>query len=415
MTHDLEFHKSIATAPCNTLKLHPIRCGLLIYDANLELRSSGLSLERSTGQICIMAHLYVATRLIAPDSPKWPDMEFLIEQQDETRLFFGGRPKTLEECVRKVYLMMGRSAADRWRIGRVKKKGVNSEKTSKKRNKDGRWLDETSILTPIFKPRSYGWSTTNASVDDQVKLLSNTLRSPTEIARLAKKLNKPVGQVKLELEERRWRPYFEETQNNENGSTALLRDLSMWLEGDAVDLYWSWQAIQNQCGKVWQKFVSSLSAEPEWDHDWNRHPRMGVHILEVAAADEHEKGGITKDDPEFAASLRHCLDAITAIISEVQQEPATILGIFSVQQDTKGSYIYGGDVCLNRLLKEDTNFVNYLRGSDGRKVISMYMPWAGETFFKTRIYRLLELYIEDAEAEIQRLTRKNMRIWIESE
>jgi hypothetical protein len=156
MTHDLEFHKSIATDPCNTLKLNSIRCGQLVYDANLELRSSGLSLERSTRQICMMAHLYVATRLIAPDSPKWPDMEFLIEQQDETRLFFGGRPKTLEECVRKVYLMMGRSAADRWRIRRVKKKGVNSEKTSKSRNKDGRWLDETSILTPIFKPWSYG-------------------------------------------------------------------------------------------------------------------------------------------------------------------------------------------------------------------------------------------------------------------
>jgi hypothetical protein len=45
---------------------------------------------------------------------------------------------------------------------------------------------------------------------------------------------------------------------------------------------------------------------------------MGVHILEVAAAHEHEKGGITKDDPEFAASLRHCLDAITATISKAQ-------------------------------------------------------------------------------------------------
>jgi hypothetical protein len=166
MTHDLEFHKAVASDSCDTLKPNPIRCGLLVYDAYLELRSSGLRFERSTGQTCMMAHLYVATRLLAPDSPKWPDMDFLIAQQDVTRLFFGGLPKTFEECVRKVYLMMGRSQAEIARAYRAKKKGNKSDKTMFVRNKDGRWMEETSILTPIFKPRSYGWSTTNASVDD---------------------------------------------------------------------------------------------------------------------------------------------------------------------------------------------------------------------------------------------------------
>jgi hypothetical protein len=127
----------------------------------------------------------------------------------------------------------------------------------------------------------------------------------------------------------------------------------------------------------------------------------------------------TPDDPEEesgeAAQPEEPLESLPPVRSvEIQQDESEIDPefFFAIQSFIM---IYGGAVCLNRLLKEDANFVNYLRGSEGRNVIIMYMPWAGETFFKTRIYRLLELYIEDAEAEIRRLTRENMRIWIESE
>lgn len=92
MATDLTYTKAVADDPCETLKPNPIRCGLLMYDAYLQLNTSGYQLERALGQICMMTHLYVATKLLHPDCPVWPDMEYLIHQQDETRLFFGGAP-----------------------------------------------------------------------------------------------------------------------------------------------------------------------------------------------------------------------------------------------------------------------------------------------------------------------------------
>jgi hypothetical protein len=164
MAEDLAFTKAVADDPCDTLKPNPIRCGLLMYDAYLQVNSSGLQLERCLGQICMMAHVYAATRLIAPDSPVWPDMEYLIYQQGETRLFFGGMPKTFNESHRKAHLMVGRSAADTAREARGKTKGSKPVKDIRKL-RDGRWLQESSILAPTFMERSFGWATTNASVD----------------------------------------------------------------------------------------------------------------------------------------------------------------------------------------------------------------------------------------------------------
>jgi len=84
----------------------------------------------------MMTHLYVATKLLHPECPVWPNMEYLSHQQDETRLFFGGAPQTLGESLRKVYLMVGRTASDAAREARGKK----SSKTLKEMRKlrDGR-------------------------------------------------------------------------------------------------------------------------------------------------------------------------------------------------------------------------------------------------------------------------------------
>ncbi|KAF1940621.1 hypothetical protein EJ02DRAFT_226837 [Clathrospora elynae] len=107
MTKNPEVTKAVTEDDCNTLKPNPIRCGFLNYDAYLELYNSGLEFERATGRVCMMVHLNFTTRLLAHSA---------------TRLLFGGLPKTFDECVRKVYLMRGRSAADMARDARKKTK-----------------------------------------------------------------------------------------------------------------------------------------------------------------------------------------------------------------------------------------------------------------------------------------------------
>ncbi|KAH6875135.1 hypothetical protein BKA58DRAFT_379279 [Alternaria rosae] len=51
-----------------------------MYDAYLQLNTLVYQLERALGQICMMTHLYVATKLSHPNFPVWPDMEYLIHQ-----------------------------------------------------------------------------------------------------------------------------------------------------------------------------------------------------------------------------------------------------------------------------------------------------------------------------------------------
>ncbi|KAL1797167.1 hypothetical protein ACET3X_003773 [Alternaria dauci] len=112
MTQDLAYVKGAMNERCKRLKLDPIRCGLLMYRTYLEVNNTNSRLEGALGHIAMMVHMYAATRLIAPESPVWPDMEYFIYQQGPTRVFFGGWPKTLDECYRKATLTIGRSHAD---------------------------------------------------------------------------------------------------------------------------------------------------------------------------------------------------------------------------------------------------------------------------------------------------------------
>jgi hypothetical protein len=184
-----------------------------------------------------MAHLYTATKLLYPTAPKWPDMELLMYLQNPERLFFGGVPTTLDECYREVDMMAGKSALHSARNPRQDGKKVQKQGSHKRtKTKHGRWIAETSAVAPIFTERTT-WSVTDEGVDTQVKLLFNKLRSPTELVHLARKLRMSSEVLEENLRDRWWRPYIEEQMNNENGPTALLRDLSMWLEGDEVDLH----------------------------------------------------------------------------------------------------------------------------------------------------------------------------------
>ncbi|KAI4915341.1 hypothetical protein J4E85_010466 [Alternaria conjuncta] len=410
MATDLTYTKAVADDPCETLKPNPIRCGLLMYDAYLQLNTSGYQLERALGQICMMTHLYVATKLLHPESPVWPDMEYLIHQQDEARLFFGGAPQTLGESLRKVYLMVGRTASDAAREPRGKKTSKTLKEMRKLR--DGRWLQEPSILAPIFLERSFGWATTDAAVDDKVRQLNNTLRSETELVRLAKKFNRERDMVWWTLASQRWRPYIEEHSANDNGPTALLRDLIYWLEGDAMDLYFSWQALQDQCAKVWHHLERSLFTDASWDSKWSQDPRMGIFILEGAAADEEHWGCIAKDDKAFASPLRKAHDAIQKVIFEVQQEPQTALGIFDRDPRTSADITTrGGDVCLARLAKENKDFTLSIGSGTHYDPLDLYKNWPPEKFLFSHVAQCILNFGRDIKEAEEKKEAEGKRVY----
>jgi len=348
----------------------------------------------------MMAHLYAATKLLDPTSPRWPDMEFLIYSQGADRLFFGGTPKTLDESHRKSRLMVGQSA----RAGKQVKLT------------DGRWIQDTSVVAPIFTKRTT-WATTDESVDTEVNHLNNKLRSPADLALLARKLGMSTESLEYELQARRWRPYIEEQMNNENGPTALLRDLSTWLDGEAVDLHLSWQALHDQCAQVWKRLVRSLLDDPDWDNRLSITPGLGVHILENAANAEKEWGSIAADDSNFAAPLRKTLEAIQATIFEERVDEATALGIFAVDHKAKESTVRGGDVCITRLMTEAKDFWRILCSSShkSKNLFLFYENWDPAAIAGTRVlYKINEL-TEALEDKARREWRHKGGFWVEKE
>ncbi|KAF2829510.1 hypothetical protein CC86DRAFT_437299 [Ophiobolus disseminans] len=291
---------------CDIMKEKPIRCGLLRYDAYLQIRDSMLYLEQRTGQICMMAHLYMATKLLHPESP------------DSDRIFFGGSPKTLDKCHRKAHLMVGKSAQHSAINPRQKGKKQGIDKHMK--HTGGRWIQETSIIAPVFIERTT-WAVTDEDVDNQVKL-----RSPNEQDRLARKLGMKPETLAYNLHAGRWRPYLEEQMNNENGPTALLRDLSMWLDGDA-------------CGEVWNRL--SLN------------PGLGKTL-----------GKTNADDPTFAAPLQ-----------KIQPNEAVDLSIFAVGDERNYWNTRGGGLCLTRLADLFKHFAHIMTTSLDCNIATTYKQW----------------------------------------
>jgi hypothetical protein len=81
------------------LKHHPIRCGLLKYEVEMQLQWNALEIEKLGADVLYLGWLYVVgSRILYPDAPKWPDMEYVVHGQGE-RLFFGESPNTLQEAV----------------------------------------------------------------------------------------------------------------------------------------------------------------------------------------------------------------------------------------------------------------------------------------------------------------------------
>jgi hypothetical protein len=69
---------------------NPIRCGLMkhhLYSRLLELRFQGS--QEQVQQMTWLAHLYVAEKLLEPQEPRWPDMEFVLQRQGLVYLFRG--------------------------------------------------------------------------------------------------------------------------------------------------------------------------------------------------------------------------------------------------------------------------------------------------------------------------------------
>ncbi|OAL30062.1 hypothetical protein AYO20_08966 [Fonsecaea nubica] len=91
------------------MKDFPVTCGTMKTELHLEWHTLGLVLVNSTLQVPMLCHLYNALRIVAPQSPVWPDMELVIRNQSPEKIFVGGRPETLGQARNRLLLSIGMS------------------------------------------------------------------------------------------------------------------------------------------------------------------------------------------------------------------------------------------------------------------------------------------------------------------
>jgi hypothetical protein len=168
--------------PFNLLESNPTLCGMIRYYCFLELQRFGSDWANITRSIWSAAHLYSALSVkgidltktrrgprmsrkeaaeaklarddaeevvgasLIPNFPVWTDVDLVMSHHGEERILVGGKPKTLEEAMKKWFLAQGFSAS-------TFAKGRRETTSLKQSPKGTRHLRSGSTIAEIFLRR----------------------------------------------------------------------------------------------------------------------------------------------------------------------------------------------------------------------------------------------------------------------
>ena len=173
-----------STDPFRLLEANPVLCGMIRYYCFLEAQRFGADWANITRSIWSATHLYSALsvkdtdltktrkgpRMSRKDAaeaklarngvqeptstsllaafPEWEDIDIVISHQGEEKMLVGGKPKTLEEAMKKWYLAQGYSAS-------AFAKGRRENAPLKQSSKSMRHLRSGSTIAQIFYRRCH--------------------------------------------------------------------------------------------------------------------------------------------------------------------------------------------------------------------------------------------------------------------
>ena len=153
------------------LKWHPLLMGMVAFNINLRVQELGRTLVNVWGSVIYPAYLYNAIQQEGVVDLHWPDMDKILEFHGEDKLFFGGKPRTLQDSITKVALATGMSAQAMAAAKNGRK--VDWEKFKSSRGQRG--LEESTVIADLFRDRH----TRYGAVDFTV---ANVERVPNEFA-----------------------------------------------------------------------------------------------------------------------------------------------------------------------------------------------------------------------------------------
>lgn len=93
------------------LRMSPTLCGMWKYCFHIQLQWKGITLVNDTGLVTA-AHLYNALQQngylgMGEDKLIWDDMEYLLDLHRAEDTFMGTRPKSIEDCTKRLALVQG--------------------------------------------------------------------------------------------------------------------------------------------------------------------------------------------------------------------------------------------------------------------------------------------------------------------
>jgi len=293
-------------------------------------------------------------------------MEYVLYPQDPNHVFYGGKPKSLDEAYRKLNLAYGNKLP--LANGRGKSEAKNTN----------RMFQKTSILSPVLEDRMTGWSDhTNESVDELAGNLNALLCDKAKQGKLARQLGASPDWVESEIDTRRIVRLFEDVPAE--GSPVLLRDLSLFIEGEMQNVYFDWISMYMICGNIWKDILLELAGDPILEPlMYDPHPGIGLHVLKLAAEYEDRRGKIDLDDPEFAPQLRK----VWACIQEAIRKPSK----HEYNEPHKGRKVWVGDECLAQQFSRNHLTVAWqLIASNTCQLFGFYENWESEDMHKSAV------------------------------
>ncbi|KAF2105763.1 hypothetical protein BDV96DRAFT_655337 [Lophiotrema nucula] len=324
------------------MKMSPWRCGLLKYELELQLHHAATGIEYLTADIMMLCWLYVVgSRILYPDAPRWPDMEFMLQRQDPDHLFHGGLPKTLAEAGKKLDLARGESALNHASNRRNNKVAVNQ--------KNFRRFKDPSVLARPFIDRIGHEPESTADAHKWASRLASLMCDPSSQKTLDRQENLPIGTYDTSA--------FLKSLELQRKPKPLLTELRYWLLADSIDEQFNWWSMSQTCIRLWNKIIPALKEDPllRDHHSCFKRPDLTViRVIESAFMTEQ----LNLPSPTFMK--------VWTIIQDFFIEP---------RADANGDKYWGGDTELVGLIERWGQLAVPFANPGSINFMNLYANW----------------------------------------
>lgn len=183
----------------------------------------------------------VGSRILHPEAPRWPDMEFLLHGRQE-KLLFGYCPKTIKEAVKKLDFGRGYSTANLASNRRSEHEVWNTKQL--------RRIEENILVGRLFLDRLHKEPKTTTEAHEWVIRLVNLMCKAESQKLMDRQENLPEGTYETSE--------FLKSVEAQQNSLALLGQLRHWLLADENDVHFGWVGMLSFCTSIWNTIYQSL-------------------------------------------------------------------------------------------------------------------------------------------------------------